>query len=136
MTTQKKAKAKVLPAKRKRLTTQERIELGAQDFNDFKAEVKSRPNFEARMQQAQEEIELWEQITLIRERAGLTQTELAQSLGISQAVISRLEKSGHEGYIIATLRKLAQAIHHLIIRFEPDNRGPIRGDTLIREAAP
>ena len=104
----------------KKLTIEERIELGAQDWKDFQAKQRTQPDYEARMQEAREEIELWEQITLLREQSGLTQGALAKSLGVSQSAIAHLEKAGHEGYTLSTLRKVAHATNHrLHVRFEP-----------------
>ncbi|MGL1833058.1 helix-turn-helix domain-containing protein [Rhodocyclaceae bacterium SMB388] len=58
-----------------------------------------------------------------RQRAGLTQTELAERMGVSQPVVARIEGSiGSRKHApsIATLRKYADACgQRLVIRFEP-----------------
>lgn len=52
---------------------------------------------------------LWYTIQQARVRAGLTQAELADRLGTSQAVVSRWER-GRRTPTIATLAKIAEAI--------------------------
>lgn len=58
-----------------------------------------------------------------RTRAGLTQTELAERMGVSQPVVARIEGSiGSRKHApsLATLRKYADACgQRLVIRFEP-----------------
>ena len=58
-----------------------------------------------------------------RQRAGLTQTELAERMGVSQPVVARIESSiGSRKHApsLATLRKYADACgQKLVIRFEP-----------------
>ena len=114
------ATSKIKTTKAKELTIAERLELGAQQYKSFKAKQKAVPNYAARMKKADEEIDLWIQITLMRERAGMTQIDVAKRLGMTQSAISQLEKVGHEGYTVSTLRKLAEATdHRLVIKFEP-----------------
>ncbi len=48
-------------------------------------------------------------ITRLREAQGLTTTQLAERVGISQAQISRLE-NGKQGFRSATLSKIANAL--------------------------
>lgn len=58
-----------------------------------------------------------------RQRAGLTQTELAARMGVSQPVVARIEGSvGNRKHApsLATLRRYAEACgQRLVIRFEP-----------------
>lgn len=62
-----------------------------------------------------------------RQRAGLTQTELAERMGVSQPVVARIEGSiGSRKHApsLATLRKYADACgQRLVIRFEPKQEG-------------
>ena len=65
-----------------------------------------------------------------RQRAGLTQAELAHRLGASQPVVARLE-SGRANPRIATLeRALAATGHRLAVTVEPSGYPPI-DETLI-----
>jgi ribosome-binding protein aMBF1 (putative translation factor) len=55
-----------------------------------------------------------------RMQLGLTQEELAQRMGTSHSVISRLE-SGQHSCSLATMRKLAQALEsHLVYGFQDE----------------
>ena len=117
-----KAKISSKPQKTK-LTLEQRLELGAQDYKDFEAKLRAYPDFEERMKEANEELDLWIQIYQMREAAGMTQINVAKKLGLSQSQVAKLESSTHGGYTVDTLRKLAEATdHHLVIRFEPNNR--------------
>jgi ribosome-binding protein aMBF1 (putative translation factor) len=54
----------------------------------------------------------------LRRRAGLTEMELAKSVGTTASVISRLEDSEYEGHSLAKLRRLAAALNKRVeIRF-------------------
>ncbi len=46
-----------------------------------------------------------------REEAGLTQKQLAELIGTTQSVISRLEDADYEGHSLAMLNKIAQALN-------------------------
>ena len=45
----------------------------------------------------------------MREDAGLTQTELAKKIGITQSVIARLEDAEYTGHSLAMLERIATA---------------------------
>ena len=53
-----------------------------------------------------------------RNRAKLTQTQLAELVGTTQSVISRLEDADYEGHSLSMLQRIATALHtRLEIRF-------------------
>ena len=55
-----------------------------------------------------------------REAAGLTQKELAEMIGTTQSVISRIEDADYEGHTLRTLGRIAEALNRRIkIRLEP-----------------
>jgi len=54
--------------------------------------------------------ELWLQLVEARQEAGLTQQEMAERLGVSQAQVSRIEKEGYDAYTLNTLRKYVTAL--------------------------
>jgi transcriptional regulator with XRE-family HTH domain len=59
------------------------------------------------------------QIQVMRERHGLTQTELAKRAGMRQSQISGLEDVNNSTWKVGTLRKLARAFDLvLVVRFE------------------
>jgi transcriptional regulator with XRE-family HTH domain len=45
-----------------------------------------------------------------RQAAGLTQVEVAERMGVSQARVARIEKRGYEAYTLRTLRRYLQAL--------------------------
>jgi len=56
-----------------------------------------------------------------RTAAGLTQSRLAELVGTTQSVISRLEDADYEGHSLSMLQRVAQALHRRIeIRLVPD----------------
>ena len=55
-----------------------------------------------------------------REAAGATQEELANLIGTTQSVISRLENANYEGHTLKILERIANELkHRLIIHLEP-----------------
>ena len=55
-----------------------------------------------------------------RTEAGLTQEQLAELVGTTQSVISRLEDADYRGHSVAMLRRIAEALgKKLEIRFVP-----------------
>ena len=47
----------------------------------------------------------------LRKKAGLTQQELAQMVGTTQSVISRLEDADYEGHSLSMLHRIAMALN-------------------------
>jgi transcriptional regulator with XRE-family HTH domain len=54
--------------------------------------------------------ELWMQLVEARQAAGLTQQQMAQRLGVSQAQVARIEKRGYDAYTLTTLRRYVAAL--------------------------
>ncbi len=54
---------------------------------------------------------LGDKIRALREQAGLTQSQLARRIGTQPSQISRIEDADYEGHSIATLRRIAHALH-------------------------
>jgi DNA-binding XRE family transcriptional regulator len=84
------------------------------------------PAFAARFKNAGEAWDVALQISALREKAGLTQQDLAKLLGTSQQQISRLESPGYEGHSLSMLRRVAKVLHAKVrVAFEPPKRkGP------------
>jgi len=58
------------------------------------------------------------QICTLREKAGLTQRDLARLVGTTASVICRLEDADYEGHSLAMLRRIAGALDKQVeIRF-------------------
>jgi transcriptional regulator with XRE-family HTH domain len=82
------------------------------------------PAFAARFERAGEAWDVALQIAALRQRAGLSQKELARLLKTSQQQISRLESPGYEGQSLSMLRRVATALHARVrIVFEPATKG-------------
>jgi len=68
-----------------------------------------RSDYERGYAEAQLAAEVGERVRVARERAGLTQRELAARMGTSQAAIARLEAGG-VGATLTTLHRVASAV--------------------------
>ena len=62
----------------------------------------------------------------LRKEAGLTQKELADLVGTTQSVISRLEDADYEGHSLSMLDRIAKSLHQRMV-FEVKARDPNRG---------
>lgn len=81
------------------------------DFDLFLEEQLRDPDFAERFKRAGEAWDVALQLTALREKAGLTQRELARKLKTSQQQISRLESPGYEGHSLSMLRRVAKVLH-------------------------
>ena len=76
-----------------------------------------------RQRQFEEEMakrEIGTEIYQLREKAGLSQAQLAKRVGTTQSVISRLEDADYEGHSLAMLTRIAAAVEKRVeIRFVP-----------------
>jgi transcriptional regulator with XRE-family HTH domain len=77
--------------------------------------------------------EIGGRVRTIRETKGITTTELAQMVGMSQAQISRLE-NGKQGYRSATLSKIADALHTKVPFLVSGGRGQSPSEVVAEEA--
>ena len=90
------------------------------NFDLFLEEQLRDPDFAERFKRAGEAWDVALQIAALREKAGLSQKDLARKLKTSQQNISRLESPGYEGHSLTTLRRIADALHARVrVVFEP-----------------
>ena len=76
--------------------------------------------FQAAWRGLDEEFEILEGVIKAREKAGLTQEELAKRIGTKQPALSRLERGGFSRATVETLRKIADALNaRLVVKLEP-----------------
>jgi ribosome-binding protein aMBF1 (putative translation factor) len=81
------------------------------------------PNRLAALEQARADDQVAREIQTLRQRAGLTQKQLAALVGTTPSVISRLEDADYEGHSMAMLRRIAAALNRRVeIRFVPVQR--------------
>ncbi len=88
----------------------------------FRDELKERlrdPEFHRAYEEVDAEVRLAVAIAEAREKAGLTQAQLAKKLHTKQTNISRIER-GAQNVTMATLTKIAKALHRsLHVEFGP-----------------
>jgi len=77
-------------------------------FEDVKAEWMKDPAFRAEYDRLAPEFEISAELIQARERAGLSQAEVARRMGTTQSVVARLE-SGRSLPSTKTLLRFAQA---------------------------
>jgi DNA-binding XRE family transcriptional regulator len=70
---------------------------------------------------------LGDKIRVLRERAGLTQADLAKRIGTQPSQISRIEDADYNGHSMETLRRIAAALHATLrIELVPEGDKPRR----------
>jgi len=70
---------------------------------------------------------LGDKIRILRERAGLTQADLARRIGTQPSQISRIEDADYNRHSVETLRRIAAALHATLrIELVPDTGKPRR----------
>ena len=73
------------------------------------------------LEKERENLTIAEHIYNLRKENGLSQKQLAERIGTTQSVISRLEDADYNGHSFAMLRKIAKAFHRRVqIKFVPD----------------
>jgi transcriptional regulator with XRE-family HTH domain len=80
-------------------------------FKDFlKEQFKEDNELEKDFYKGLEKSRIAIEIAVFREKAGLTQAELARRVGTSQSAIARMENADYQNYSIRTLRKIAEVL--------------------------
>lgn len=72
--------------------------------------LKEDPSFKEKLDRAGEAWDIAFQIIALREKAGLTQKQLAGLVGTKQSNIARLESADYTGYTLKTLEKVTRAL--------------------------
>ena len=80
------------------------------NFDLFLEEQLRDPDFAERFKRAGEAWDVALQIAALREKAGLSQKDLARKLRTSQQNISRLESPSYEGHSLTMLRRVAEVL--------------------------
>jgi len=83
---------------------------GQQRYDAYWQDQMADPEFRAIYKQEAAKKDLWLQLVEAREAAGLTQQQMAERLGVSQAQVARIEKRGYDAYTVNTLRKYVAAL--------------------------
>lgn len=83
--------------------------------------VKDDPAKKAALEQERVNAHVARMIKDMRERAGLSQAELAEAIGTGQSAISRLEDADYEGHSLRMLQKIADVLEQkLIVELKTD----------------
>ena len=80
------------------------------NFDVYLEEQLKDPAFAGRFARAGEAWDVALQIAALREKAGLSQKDLARKLKTSQQQISRLESPSYEGHSLSMLRRVAEVL--------------------------
>jgi len=83
---------------------------GAQRYDAWRERLLADPARYTLYEQEAAKKELWLQLLEARQAAGLTQAQLAERLGVSQAQVARIEKRGYDAYTLSTLRRYIAAL--------------------------
>jgi len=83
---------------------------GTKRYEDYWARQMTDPEFRREYEEESQKKDLWLALVEARQRAGLTQSELARRLGVSQAQVARIEKRGYDSYTLNTLRRYVSAL--------------------------
>ncbi len=90
------------------------------NFELYLEEQLKDPVFAERFEAAGEAWDVALKIAALREKAGLSQKELARKLKTSQQQISRLESPAYEGHSLSMLRRVAHALNAEVkVVFQP-----------------
>ena len=83
---------------------------GQESYQRWRDELMATPGYQELYEEEAAKKELWLQLVEARQAAGLTQTEVAKRLGVTQSQVARIEKRGYDAYTLTTLRKYVKAL--------------------------
>ncbi len=83
---------------------------GQASYQAWHARLQATSGYQAIYEEEGAKSALWLQLVEARQAAGLTQKELAERLGVSQAQVARMEKRGYDAYTLTSLRRYVQAL--------------------------
>ena len=91
-------------------TRKDLTEQGKEAYQSWRRELREHPDFERIYEEEAAKGDLWLRLVEAREAAGLTQAEVAQRLGVSQAQVARIEKQGYDLCSLSALRRYLKAL--------------------------
>ncbi len=86
------------------------IKAGEESYERWRDELMQDPEFRAVYEEEAARSALWLQLVEARLAAGLTQKQMAERIGVSQAQVARIEKEDYDAYTLTTLRKYVAAL--------------------------
>jgi Helix-turn-helix. len=100
----------------------------AHDHDEFLAKALKRKGFDAAYAESADEYRLVRELLAARSRAGLTQEQVAESMGTTKSAVSRLEAVGRHSPSVTTLKKYAEAVGCGVeVRLVPAPRASMAG---------
>ena len=91
------------------------------NFDRYLKEQLANPEFARRFERAGQAWDVALQIAALRQRAGLSQRELAKRVKTSQQQICRLESPDYEGHSLSMLRRVARELRARVrVVIEPE----------------
>lgn len=72
--------------------------------------IKIKPTLKHELEKVDRAVEIAYQIYTLRKKKGLTQSQLAKSIGVNQSNIARIESADYNHYTITTLYKIAKGL--------------------------
>ena len=79
-------------------------------YLNWRDTLRANPEYQKIYEEEAAKSELWLQLVQARLAAGLTQKQVAERLGVSQAQVARIEKEDYDAYTLTTLRKYVAAL--------------------------
>ena len=79
-------------------------------YSQWRERLLGNPKTRALYEQEAAKKELWLQLVEARQAAGLTQAQLAERIGVSQAQVARIEQRGYDSYTLKTLKRYVDAL--------------------------
>lgn len=80
----------------------------------IRAKLAADPRLADNVKQAAFNSDVAQKVRELRAASGLTQKQLAQKVGTSQSVISRIEDDDYDGHSLGLLRRIADAVDKLL----------------------
>lgn len=79
-------------------------------YLNWRDTLRANPEYQKIYEEEAAKSALWLQLVQARLAAGLTQKQVAERLGVSQAQVARIEKEDYDSYTLTTLRKYVAAL--------------------------
>lgn len=86
------------------------VSAGAKRYQAWREKQFADPEFQAIYEEEAAKSELWLQLVEARQKAGLTQKQMAERIGVTQSQVARIEKAGYDAYTLNTLRRYVAAL--------------------------
>jgi DNA-binding XRE family transcriptional regulator len=76
--------------------------------------IQGKPEMESLLEDARDAARVAQKLCQMRERAGLSQRELAKLVGTTASVICRLESADYDGHSLRLLRRIAEVLGYRV----------------------